>query len=116
MFRDYSFIDAIIVSGSCLNRLDSSGLPGRATVPKETLLSRSAARGPAAPHRPARTAHRSARVDSRRSRWDESAISVVATDHPPRFAELGLPRGLVNALARNGIETAFPIQAATIPD
>ena len=116
MFRDCSFIDAIIVSGSCLNRLDSSGLPGRATVSKETLLSRSAARGPAAPHRPARASRRSAGVASHRSRWDELAISVVATGDPLRFAELGLSRGLVSALARNGIETAFPIQAATIPD
>ncbi len=32
------------------------------------------------------------------------------------FAELGLPIPLVHALRRAGLETAFPIQAATIPD
>jgi len=32
------------------------------------------------------------------------------------FAALGLPRPLVNTLARQGIETPFPIQTATIPD
>ncbi|GAB2729102.1 DEAD/DEAH box helicase [Nocardia thraciensis] len=37
---------------------------------------------------------------------------------PPeiRFAELGLPVALVQALRRADLETAFPIQAATIPD
>ncbi|MCM6772231.1 DEAD/DEAH box helicase [Nocardia sp. CDC159] len=34
----------------------------------------------------------------------------------PRFADLGLPVALVQALRRIGLETAFPIQAAVIPD
>jgi superfamily II DNA/RNA helicase len=34
----------------------------------------------------------------------------------PTFAELGLPHPLVSALARQGIEAPFPIQAAAIPD
>ncbi len=34
----------------------------------------------------------------------------------PRFADLGLPVPLVQALRRAGLETAFPIQAATVPD
>lgn len=34
----------------------------------------------------------------------------------PTFAELGLPAPLVSALARQGIEAPFPIQAAAIPD
>ncbi|WP_024804711.1 DEAD/DEAH box helicase [Nocardia sp. BMG51109] len=34
----------------------------------------------------------------------------------PRFAELGLPVALVQALRRAGLETAFPIQAAVTPD
>ncbi|WP_344597717.1 DEAD/DEAH box helicase [Actinomadura vinacea] len=34
----------------------------------------------------------------------------------PTFAELGLPEPLVTALARQGIESPFPIQAAAIPD
>jgi superfamily II DNA/RNA helicase len=50
-----------------------------------------------------------------RSRWDELAISVP-TEGLATFQGLGLPRGLVDALARKGIESAFPIQAATIPD
>jgi superfamily II DNA/RNA helicase len=33
-----------------------------------------------------------------------------------RFAELGLPVPLVQALRRDGLDTAFPIQAAVIPD
>ncbi|MFD5699817.1 DEAD/DEAH box helicase [Streptomyces lasiicapitis] len=32
------------------------------------------------------------------------------------FADLGLPDGVVRKLARNGVHTPFPIQAATIPD
>ncbi|MQY17359.1 DEAD/DEAH box helicase [Nocardia macrotermitis] len=34
----------------------------------------------------------------------------------PRFADLGLPVPLVQALRRAGLETAFPIQAAAVPD
>ncbi len=35
---------------------------------------------------------------------------------PVGFAELGVPSNLVDVLARQGIATAFPIQAATLPD
>jgi superfamily II DNA/RNA helicase len=52
---------------------------------------------------------------SRRSRWDELPVQLVATEGLPSFRELGLPRGLANALARAGLTTPFPIQAATIP-
>ncbi|MFF5262472.1 DEAD/DEAH box helicase [Actinomadura viridis] len=34
----------------------------------------------------------------------------------PSFAELGLPEALVTALARQGIDSPFPIQTAAIPD
>jgi superfamily II DNA/RNA helicase len=34
----------------------------------------------------------------------------------PTFADLGLPRVVVDVLGNNGIETPFPIQAATLPD
>ncbi|MCV7302412.1 DEAD/DEAH box helicase [Mycobacterium barrassiae] len=34
----------------------------------------------------------------------------------PTFAELGLPQAVVDVLADNGIDTPFPIQAATLPD
>jgi superfamily II DNA/RNA helicase len=32
------------------------------------------------------------------------------------FSDLGLPKAVVDVLAANGIETPFPIQAATLPD
>jgi superfamily II DNA/RNA helicase len=35
---------------------------------------------------------------------------------PVRFADLGVPRALSAALEQSGITTAFPIQAATLPD
>jgi superfamily II DNA/RNA helicase len=34
----------------------------------------------------------------------------------PTFADLGLPQTVVDVLAGNGIDTPFPIQAATLPD
>ncbi|MFW6641998.1 DEAD/DEAH box helicase [Nocardiopsis algeriensis] len=34
----------------------------------------------------------------------------------PAFDSLGLPQDIVDELARNGVTTPFPIQAATIPD
>ena len=34
----------------------------------------------------------------------------------PTFSDLGLPQAVVDVLAANGIETPFPIQAATLPD
>ncbi|MGR6316685.1 DEAD/DEAH box helicase [Micromonospora soli] len=41
---------------------------------------------------------------------------LPATDTTPDFAALGLPRQLVDALARQGITTPFEIQRATLPD
>ena len=35
---------------------------------------------------------------------------------PPTFADLGVPADVVALLARDGITTPFPIQAATLPD
>jgi superfamily II DNA/RNA helicase len=52
----------------------------------------------------------------RRSRWDDLPVTVVADDDTRSFRELGLPRGLANALSNSGIVSPFPIQAATIPD
>jgi superfamily II DNA/RNA helicase len=40
----------------------------------------------------------------------------VAAVSPVPFAELGLPEGIVAALARQGLNDAFPIQSATIPE
>jgi len=42
--------------------------------------------------------------------------SEVTDSRTPTFAELGLPPQLVQALARHGLTTPFPIQAAAIPD
>ena len=41
---------------------------------------------------------------------------MTAAPVGPPFSELGLPVELVQALRRGGLHTAFPIQAATIPD
>ncbi len=47
----------------------------------------------------------------------DTPLSLPADDSAvPSFAELGLPAPLVAALARQGIEAPFPIQAAAIPD
>jgi superfamily II DNA/RNA helicase len=43
---------------------------------------------------------------------DSQAIAATA----PSFADFGLPSAVVAAMAANGIESAFPIQAATLPD
>ena len=43
-------------------------------------------------------------------------MRIVPTDNLPDFAALGLPTSLIAALARAGIDSPFPIQAAVIPD
>jgi superfamily II DNA/RNA helicase len=43
-------------------------------------------------------------------------ISEPGGNTMPTFADFGLPTAVVSALAANGIESAFPIQAATLPD
>ena len=40
----------------------------------------------------------------------------MAARRPSSFADLGVPRALVDVLATRGITTPFPIQAATLPD
>ncbi|MCI3931624.1 DEAD/DEAH box helicase [Streptomyces sp. AN091965] len=49
---------------------------------------------------------------------DADADSEADADAEPEitFGDLGLPDGVVRKLARNGVHTPFPIQAATIPD
>ncbi|HEY2297988.1 MAG TPA: DEAD/DEAH box helicase [Jatrophihabitans sp.] len=79
---------------------------------------------PARPNRPVRPNHNRPHTKPTRTRpvrqhdsiWDELPVQIVSSDNLPDFGELGLPRRIVNALARRGIETPFPIQAATIPD
>jgi superfamily II DNA/RNA helicase len=51
-----------------------------------------------------------------RGPFDDLPLTVLDPDNMPSFAELGLPRPMVQALSRAGIETPFPVQAATIPD
>ncbi|GAA2617697.1 DEAD/DEAH box helicase [Actinomadura fulvescens] len=46
----------------------------------------------------------------------ESDLTVADSPAVPTFAELGMPEPMVSALARQGIEAPFPIQAAAIPD
>ncbi|QCX77570.1 ATP-dependent RNA helicase RhlE [Streptomyces sp. YIM 121038] len=48
----------------------------------------------------------------------EAADTEADADAEPEitFGDLGLPDGVVRKLARNGVHTPFPIQAATIPD
>ena len=43
-------------------------------------------------------------------------VSPAPTISQPSFADLGVPDALVERLALDGIITAFPIQAATLPD
>ncbi|MEU4344721.1 DEAD/DEAH box helicase [Nocardia sp. NPDC023852] len=45
-----------------------------------------------------------------------TSSTTVAAAPTVTFAELGLPAVLVQALRRDGIETPFPIQSATVPD
>jgi len=46
--------------------------------------------------------------------YDELDVPVIGDDMT--FAELGVPAGLVKALASTGVVKPFPIQAATLPD
>jgi len=50
----------------------------------------------------------------RRSGWPFFELTGVLL--PPTFADLGVPADLVALLARDGITTPFPIQAATLPE
>jgi superfamily II DNA/RNA helicase len=47
---------------------------------------------------------------------DATVVDVPAVVAGVTFADLGLPNRLVATLSREGIETPFPIQTATIPD
>ncbi len=47
---------------------------------------------------------------------EDVPLTRSASDHPVTFAALGVRPPLVRALADRGITTAFPIQAASLPD
>ncbi|TGA98562.1 DEAD/DEAH box helicase [Streptomyces sp. MZ04] len=59
-----------------------------------------------------------AEADAVEADADADADADVDADAEPEitFGDLGLPDGVVRKLARNGVHTPFPIQAATIPD
>jgi superfamily II DNA/RNA helicase len=44
------------------------------------------------------------------------SVQIPSGSTVPTFADLGLPQAVVAVLSANGIETPFPIQAATLPD
>ncbi|MDT5280155.1 MAG: hypothetical protein QOJ20_1350 [Mycobacterium sp.] len=44
------------------------------------------------------------------------SVQIPGGSTVPTFSDLGLPQAVVDVLASNGIETPFPIQAATLPD
>ncbi|TCC04019.1 DEAD/DEAH box helicase [Kribbella soli] len=54
--------------------------------------------------------------DDRRSEQAEQPVDLGTVADDNQFAALGLAPRLVQRLARDGITTPFPIQAATIPD
>jgi superfamily II DNA/RNA helicase len=52
----------------------------------------------------------------RPARTSAPAVAAAVPASAPTFTQLGVPAPLVDSLARDGIVTAFPIQAATLPD
>ena len=44
------------------------------------------------------------------------SVQIPGGSTVPTFADLGLPQAVVSVLSANGIESPFPIQAATLPD
>ena len=46
----------------------------------------------------------------------DTGAEAPAAEPEPTFGDLGLPEEIVRALAKRGVVTPFPIQAATIPD
>ncbi|WP_091448471.1 DEAD/DEAH box helicase [Actinokineospora iranica] len=52
----------------------------------------------------------------RKPRHRQAAKAAADTDGGVTFADLGLPKPLLTALAAAGINSPFPIQAATLPD
>ena len=48
--------------------------------------------------------------------WNEIPLETRDPESLPSFADLGLPQGLADALAKGGVARPFPIQAAVIAD
>ncbi|MDT4927431.1 MAG: hypothetical protein QOF92_298 [Pseudonocardiales bacterium] len=95
----------------------SSSNRGSGTAGSHSNSRRSGGSRPARNNGPARTKTPAPRRPAAsRSLWDRLPVSIVPTENLPSFGELGLPAAIVKALSRNGLNTPFPIQAATIPD
>ncbi|HEU4911749.1 MAG TPA: DEAD/DEAH box helicase [Actinomycetes bacterium] len=71
---------------------------------------------PQKPSRAAQTAAAGRAADRELEAWFEQAAAASPAPTETSFAKLGLPQGLVTALERRDIRTAFPIQAATLGD
>ncbi|MFG1627023.1 DEAD/DEAH box helicase [Kribbella sp. NPDC049227] len=56
------------------------------------------------------------RDDKQYTKRDEAPVDLGTVAPDNQFAQLGLAPRLIQRLARDGITTPFPIQAATIPD
>ena len=70
---------------------------------------------------PARSGHAGPTTSTRSAgaaalAWNEIPVELIDDAQMPSFQELGLPRGLAEALARQGVDRPFPIQAAVIAD
>ena len=74
--------------------------------PNSRPASRPSARRPHPAREPARPAYV----------WNEIPLENLDPRSLPSFRELGLPQGLTEALARHGVTSPFPIQAAVIAD
>ena len=92
------------------------------TAPTGSSHARPRQRGRSRTRSPARAAARLSLAEPARPPQDQAqpagpahALAEVATLHAS-FAELGVPRPLVEVLAGDGITVPFPIQAATLPD
>ena len=71
---------------------------------------------PQKPSRAVQSAAAARAADRELEAWFEQAAAASPAPTETSFAKLGLPQGLVTALERRDIRTAFPIQAATLGD
>lgn len=84
-------------------------------MPPYAQRSTAAARNTRRPRRTGGARPTQAPSAPRRGPFDDLPITEIDRDNIPSFAELGLPVPLAQSLARAGIATPFPIQAATMP-
>jgi superfamily II DNA/RNA helicase len=102
----------------------TSDAPARPDRPRRRAASRPAGapapRPAAAPRRDEARPEGARRDQPQRARVAATAPTAQATapvtTSTTSFAELGVPAALVSCLAAQGIDAAFPIQSATLPD